>query len=89
MSRITTMSNSVLDTILAMLSDRGRLDLKGGELDTSIKLLDTGMTDSKGLLDIILEVEKRCGVEFNPELIDMDTGLTLESLINAFERVDA
>jgi len=81
------MSNSVQDTILAMLGARGRVGLKNRNFDPSMKLLEIG--DSKELLDMILEVEKRCGVEFNPELLDTETGVTLGSLIQAFERVDA
>ena len=32
-------------------------------------MLSVGLVDSKDLLDIILEVEARCGVVFNPERI--------------------
>ena len=62
-------SDIVRSTILAMLLPPERPHNDGG-IDDSTHLLKVGLTDSKGLLDIILEVEKRCGVQFNPELID-------------------
>jgi hypothetical protein len=31
----------------------------------------------------------RCGVTFNPELVDLEQGLTLGSLITAFDPVGA
>jgi acyl carrier protein len=41
--------------------------------------------DSPGLLDIILEVEQSCGVVFNPERIDFDSALSIDSLTRSFE----
>lgn len=37
------------------------------------------MIDSEDLVEIILllEVEQQCGCEFNPEEMDIETGLTL------------
>lgn len=52
-----------------------------------MRLLEVSLIDSTLLLDTILEVETRCGVQFNPERIDFETGVTLEALINAFEPV--
>jgi hypothetical protein len=52
--------------------------------DASTQLLEVGLIDSKDLLDIILEVEERCAVEFDAEHIDFELGLTLGSLISAF-----
>jgi acyl carrier protein len=56
-----------------------------GEIDMSIQLLELGLVDSKGLLEMIVEIEHRCGVEFNPDRIDVDKGVTLGALANAFD----
>jgi hypothetical protein len=75
----------IRNTILELLPQgRGHAMLKDGSLDPSIRLLEVGLIDSTRLLDIILEVEIRCGVEFNPSSIDFETGVTLAGLISAF-----
>lgn len=86
------MSNSnsemIFSAILSMLRpSRAWLESAGGGIDTSTRLLEAGLIDSKDLLDIILEVEKRYGVQFNPEQIDFEAGITLGSLVNAFAPV--
>ena len=80
-------SDIVRSTILAMLLPPGRAhsEFNNGGIDDSTHLLKVGLVDSKGLLDIILEVEQRCGVQFNPEHIDFETGITFGGLIDAFE----
>lgn len=40
--------------------------------------------DSADLVDIIVVVEAETGIEFNPEGLDLETGLTLGQLIAAF-----
>ena len=76
---------TIRSTILELLPQgRGQTLLRDGVLDPSIKLLEVGLIDSTRLLDIILEVETRCGVEFNPSSIDFETGVTLGGLISAF-----
>jgi len=81
-SDIYSMSNSdvIRHTILAMLpAARARSQLGNGGIDASTKLLSVGLVDSKDLLDIILEVV------FNPERINFETGITLGSLVGAFD----
>ena len=83
-------SDSIRNTVLELLPQgRGQKLLKDGSLDPSIKLLEDGLIDSTRLLDIILEVETRCGVEFNPSSIDFETGVTLGGLIGAFNPAGA
>ena len=83
-------SDAIRNTILALLDpEQSHLDLRAGGADASVKLLDAGLIDSKNLLDIILEIETRCGVRFNPEYIDFEQGITLGSLITAFDPVGA
>lgn len=83
-------SDVIRNTILALLGPaKAHLDLKEGGANASTKLLEAGLIDSKTLLDIILEVETRCSVRFNPEHIDFEQGITLGSLITAFDPVSA
>jgi acyl carrier protein len=79
-------SEMIRRTVLAMLpAGRTRSAAGDGSIDASTRLLEVGLIDSTHLLDIILEVETRCGVEFNPERIDFETGITLGGLISAFD----
>jgi len=73
--------SDVHSTILALLPGSAR----NGGIDASTRLLEIGLIDSTRLVDIILEVEIRCSVEFNPEHINMEADLTLGSLISAFD----
>lgn len=79
-------SDIIRSTILTLLAPaQGRIEIKEGGIDASTRLLEAGLIDSKNLLDIILEVEKRCDVRFNPEHIDFERGITLGSLVTAFD----
>jgi acyl carrier protein len=75
----------IRSTVLAMLPAGRARSALGDSIDGSTRLLEVGLIDSTRLLDIILEVETRCGVQFNPEHIDFETGVTLGGLINAFD----
>jgi acyl carrier protein len=74
----------IRSTVIALIT-AGRSRLPDNAIDASTRLIEVGLVDSTRLLDIILEVETRCGVQFNPEHIDFETGVTLGSLINAFD----
>lgn len=80
-------SEQIRSTVLAMIPAARALG--NGGIDASTRLLEVGLIDSTRLLDIILEVETRCGVQFNPEHIDFETGVTLGALINAFDPATA
>jgi hypothetical protein len=53
-------------------------------VDETTPLIDLGVIDSQGLLDIILEAEDGCGLTFDPLLIDFESGVTLERIAAAF-----
>jgi acyl carrier protein len=71
----------VLDALGAKLAENGH-----GRVDfvDSSDLLELGVMDSQDLLDVILLVESQCAREFNPEGIELEGGLTVRKLINAF-----
>jgi acyl carrier protein len=84
MAKANSKSEVIFSTILEMLTPRlARLNLGGG-VDTSTQLAEVGLTDSTDLLDIILEVEHRCAVEFDPTRVDFEGSLTFGNLVSAF-----
>lgn len=56
-----------------------------GDLSARDASADLGLIDSSDLLDVILDVEQRCCVIFNPERISFDSVLSLETLVDAFD----
>jgi len=73
----------ILKTILEMLPRISGPEFKGGA-DASTQLFDVGLLDSTHLLDIILEVEQRCAVKFDPTRVEFEGALTLGNLVSAF-----
>lgn len=76
------------DTVLHLLTEAllrklGRAGASAGIREES-KLLELGIIDSQGLLDIILEVESNCGRAFDPMHLDLESGVTLGMLARAF-----
>jgi len=64
-----------------------KLEAAGGRpvvVEESSNLLEIGVVDSQGLLDLILEVEESCGLMFDPARIDLESGVTLGVLAQAF-----
>jgi acyl carrier protein len=80
----TGSSETIRDTVLAVLTTKLSQRKFSGGIDASTELLELDLIDSTDLLDLILEVEERLGVQFNPEQIDFEAGLTLGDLIDAF-----
>jgi acyl carrier protein len=82
-------SNPMHDTIFNLLSEvlSRKLTETGATpsaIDPETSLLATGLVDSNGLLDILLEVEDRSGCRFDPLRIDFESGATLRGLTDAF-----
>jgi acyl carrier protein len=55
---------------------------------------DTNLTelliaDSADLLDVIVFVEEEAAVEFNPDGLDIEQGLTLAQLVSAFSALSS
>lgn len=77
-------SEIVFRTIVEMLApELSRPEFEGG-VNASTQLSEVGLINSTHLLDIILDVEKRCAVEFDPTRVDFQEALTLGSLVSAF-----
>jgi acyl carrier protein len=84
MSNFNSKNEIIFSTILEMLTPRLSQLKLGGGVDASTQLAEVGLTDSTDLLEIILEVEHRCAVEFDPLQIDVEATLTFGSLVSAF-----
>jgi acyl carrier protein len=83
-SNSNSKSEMIFSTILEMLTPKlSQLKLRGG-VDVSTELVEVGLIDSVDLLDIILEVEHRCAVEFDPTRLDFEGTLTFGNLVSAF-----
>jgi acyl carrier protein len=75
----------MLSRLIQALSHRMRANGSApATFDDTTQLLEVGLLDSQGLLDLILEVEEGCGRVFNPERVDFADTLTLGNLANAF-----
>jgi acyl carrier protein len=77
-------SEIVLRTIVDMLTSKLSGPGLTNSVDASTELTAVGLIDSTQLLDIILEVEQRCAVEFDPTRVDFQGALTLGTLVSAF-----
>lgn len=77
------------DTVLRLLTEALSRKLRqagnpAARVDEGTKLLEIGIIDSQGLIDIILEVEEGSGRAFDPTRLDLERGVTLGMLANAF-----
>jgi acyl carrier protein len=74
-------NRTIRDVIVAALA---ALRIDASKIDNSTELLSVGLVDSAALLDIILEVEQSCKVQFDAERIDFEHALTLDRLVSSF-----
>ncbi len=78
MSALST--DAVRELILEALAPK----LKSARIDDGTNLVGLGLVDSADLLEVIILVEQETGAEFNPENLDIESGVTLGQLISAF-----
>jgi acyl carrier protein len=77
------------EPILLLLTDILRRQLgRGGRamrIETDVDLIERGVLDSQGFLDLILEAEQKSDRMFDAERIDFESGgMTLQRLAAAF-----
>ncbi|MXP63092.1 hypothetical protein E0493_06955 [Roseomonas sp. M0104] len=73
--------NALRVAVMRKLGSAGR---RAPAIEDSSNLLEVGVVDSQGLLDLILEVEEVCGLMFDPGRINFEDGVTLRALALAF-----
>jgi acyl carrier protein len=71
-------------SIIAALQRKLDHGVRADEIDDDSDLVNLGIVDSIGILDILLEVEATCGIEFDPERLVLEGGLTVSKLVAAF-----
>lgn len=76
-----TVLQILTDTLLRKLAAAG---IREPALHEGTDLLNVGLIDSQGLLDVVLEVEEKCGRVFDPEHIDFESRVTIGKLASAF-----
>ncbi|HEX4173112.1 MAG TPA: hypothetical protein VHY82_11635 [Acetobacteraceae bacterium] len=76
------------EPILLLLTDILRRQLgRGGRamrIETDVDLIERGVLDSQGFLDLILEAELKSARTFDAERIDFESGMTLQRIAAAF-----
>lgn len=78
------MSASSIDTIRELILELLSPKIGSAIVDDRTKLVGLGLIDSADLLDVIVSVEQETGLDFDPEGVDLEEGLTLGLLIAAF-----
>jgi D-alanine--poly(phosphoribitol) ligase subunit 2 len=76
-------SDSILVVaVRKLLAERLMIQVDAPDLD----LIDSGLVDSLGIVELILEIEQRFEVSLPPEEIDIEDIRTLEGLANLVGR---
>jgi acyl carrier protein len=78
------MSASSIDDIRELILELLSPKLGSAIVDDHTKLVGLGLIDSADLLDVIVSVEQETGLDFDPEGVDLEEGLTIGLLIAAF-----
>jgi acyl carrier protein len=75
--------NGIRDLILGRLAPKlAHIGVHTVQDDTN--LAELLIADSVDLLDVIVFVEEEAAVQFNPDGLDIELGLTLAQLVSAF-----
>lgn len=88
-----TLTGASADPFLALLLNTVRTQIERNrgvpnDLDAGTELLAQGIVDSQELLDIILQVEQISGRDFDIERLDIEQGLTVARLAEAFVPIE-
>ena len=79
---------SIRDSILDFL--RPKLGQMGSaEIHDDANLMGSVLIDSAELLELVIWVEENVQIEFNPDSLNLEDGLTIRQLIGAFEPTKA
>jgi len=82
---IAVENNAPLQLLSEALTRRLRRDGRNTvRIDADSDLIDLGVVDSQGLLDMILDAEAGSGQMFDADGMDFESGVTLRRLAAAF-----
>ncbi len=77
-------TDGIRELILAALAPKLAAAVATAIVDNDTNLTELGLIDSADLMEIIVWVEEKGKIEFNPDGLELENGVTLQSLINAF-----
>jgi D-alanine--poly(phosphoribitol) ligase subunit 2 len=77
-----TSESILVVAVRKLLAERLMIQVDAPDLD----LIDSGLVDSLGIVELILEIEQRFEVSLPPEEIDIEDFRTLEGLANLVGR---
>lgn len=80
--------STIRDTILAFLAPK-LAAIGSTAVDHDANLMGAVLIDSAELLELVIWVEESVEIEFNPDGLNLEDGLTIRQLISAFEPTKA
>jgi D-alanine--poly(phosphoribitol) ligase subunit 2 len=73
--------SDLAETIVTVFRDELGIEVPGHDVD----LIEGGLLDSLGLVNLVYEIEQRCGVEIPFETLDVDDFRTVDSIVALVE----
>jgi acyl carrier protein len=77
-------TDDIRELILTALAPKLATSLATTVVDNDTNLTEFGLIDSADLMEVIMWVEEKAKIEFNPERLELENGVTLQNLIDAF-----
>ncbi len=77
-------TDGIRKLVLAALAPKLAAAVATATVDDDTNLTELGLIDSADLMEVIVWVEEKGKMEFDPDRIELENGVTLQSLINAF-----
>ena len=75
------------DLVFELIERRSSIPLSIEAERLAFPYLDSGLIDSLGLVELIAEIEEKCGILFQPEHLQSDEFLTIGGLIAIIDRL--
>ncbi len=77
-------TDGIRELVLAALAPKLAAAVATAIIDNDTNLTELGLIDSADLMEVIVWVEEKGKIEFNPDRIELENGVTLQGLIDAF-----
>ncbi len=77
-------TDGIRKLVLAALAPKLAAAVATAIIADDTNLTELGLIDSADLMEVIVWVEEKGKMEFDPDRIELENGVTLQSLINAF-----
>lgn len=79
----------IQEAILNFLSSKGRIPGESEEERLKCEYLNVGVLDSFGMVEMVLELERRFGIRFSPRHMQSDEFRSIAGLIGLVEQLVA